>query len=371
MKNKYGSIAAYGIVACMLISVFLSRIFGKDKPENNPNYFLKKELQNFYSDPTHSFGSSFWCPSIKKTGLTYWIDAVVVFTDTKYTSAIEAEKKFAEVMENYLKKLNSIPHIRPFLAHFPLRASDLSLSLEFVDSQHHDLQPPFYQSVYTLNDKCMFGMFLQNNRRQFQNVIEKNMSYSPYLNSFLNPPVERTYPTKEIKIPIFKNASDDPPHWRSMTSFMNAFAQEYHLFPLTLIPVGEKYCDLVSFGFAVWGKEQMTLNQAHLMAAKCARDFLHFIQTDKANVKFMKEVRSQWKNSDGTFYDPATIPEPRHFAFRISLWDEGINRQPSPYIAEIQYYKGRFKYFTSDEGQRLVLVHEETFDDAVKFLNTN
>ena len=368
MKNKGFYIAGFGVAALILISAFLPGISSKKDPESDPNYFLKKELQNFYSDPTHSFGSSFWCPSIKKTGLTYWIDAVVVLRDAKYTSSIEVEKKFEEVMGNYLKKINSIPHIRPFLAQFPLQASDLSLSLEFVDSEHHHLQPPFYQCVHTLNDKLMFVLYHPNFKNHFSRVIEKNMSYSPYLKPYLNPPVERTYPAKEIKIPIFKNVSDDPPHWRSMTSFMNAFAQKYHLFPLTLIPVGETYCDLVSFGFAVWGKEQMTFEQAHLMAAKCARDFLHFIQTDKANVKFMKEVRSQWKRSDGTFDDPATVPEPRHFAFRISLWDEGINRQPSPYIAEIQYYKGHFKYFTSDQGQRLVLVHEETFDDAMKFL---
>ena len=55
-------------------------------------------------------------------------------------------------------------------------------------------------------------------------------------------------------------------------------------------------------------------------------------------------------------------------AFRISFWDENVDRQPSPYISEIRLLDGRFSYFTSDDLQRLVLVREESFDDAQAFL---
>jgi hypothetical protein len=45
-----------------------------------------------------------------------------------------------------------------------------------------------------------------------------------------------------------------------------------------------------------------------------------------------------------------------------------VNRIAEPYIAEIRVIGDSFKYYTADEGQRLVLIYEESWDDAMKFL---
>ena len=94
------------------------------------------------------------------------------------------------------------------------------------------------------------------------------------------------------------------------------------------------------------------------MAAKCFRDSLDFLRNDRAVLDFMK-IRSTWHNGE----DLATVPEARHLAFRISFWDENVDRQPSPYIAEIRVNGGRCRYFSSNEHQQLVLVREETLGD--------
>jgi hypothetical protein len=62
------------------------------------------------------------------------------------------------------------------------------------------------------------------------------------------------------------------------------------------------------------------------------------------------------------------VPLRDHVGLRMSFWDECVNRVSEPFIAEIRVIGESFKYYTADEGQRLVLVYEETWDEAMKFL---
>ena len=56
---------------------------------------------------------------------------------------------------------------------------------------------------------------------------------------------------------------------------------------------------------------------------------------------------------------------PEQLAYRISFWDENIDRPVAPYIAEIRLLDGKLSYFTADENQQLVLVFEESFADSM------
>jgi hypothetical protein len=128
---------------------------------------------------------------------------------------------------------------------------------------------------------------------------------------------------------------------------------------------GENERDSRAFDFVLGGGQCINLEEARKLAATCSKELLDFVRNDKECRIYLKE-RSEWKGSK----DPSTFPEPRHIAFRISFWDENVDRQPAPYIAEIRVIDEKFKYFTSDECQRLVLVHEETFDEAQAFLKS-
>jgi hypothetical protein len=87
---------------------------------------------------------------------------------------------------------------------------------------------------------------------------------------------------------------------------------------------------------------------------------LSFAQTSQLYKDYIKE-RSTWKNEQ----HPSPTPIPEQFAYRISFWDENIDRPVAPYIAEIRLLDGKLSYFTADDNQQLVLVFEESFADSL------
>jgi hypothetical protein len=92
-------------------------------------------------------------------------------------------------------------------------------------------------------------------------------------------------------------------------------------------------------------------------------ELFDFVRKDASCVEYVQK-RSLWPREE----HPSPTPIPEQLAFRISFWDENIDRQIAPYIAEIRLLDGKLKYYTADEGQRLELVYEETFDEAQTFL---
>ena len=51
----------------------------------------------------------------------------------------------------------------------------------------------------------------------------------------------------------------------------------------------------------------------------------------------------------------------KYLSFRISFWDEYIDRVQAPAIAEVRVYGSRARYYVADELQRLHVVCEEEF----------
>ena len=66
-----------------------------------------------------------------------------------------------------------------------------------------------------------------------------------------------------------------------------------------------------------------------------------------------------------------TVPDSRHISIRLSFWDENIDRQPEPYIAEVRLCDQKLRYYTADEGQVLHLAFEESFDESQAFLKAS
>lgn len=99
--------------------------------------------------------------------------------------------------------------------------------------------------------------------------------------------------------------------------------------------------------------------QARTLAASCSIELLEFVRKNQIWLDYLKD-RSTWKCTK----DRTSFPEPRHHAFRILFWDENVDRQPAPYIAEFRFIDEKFKYYTADDGQRLALVYEESYGDG-------
>ena len=90
-------------------------------------------------------------------------------------------------------------------------------------------------------------------------------------------------------------------------------------------------------------------------------DPFSFAQTSQLYKDYIKE-RSTWEKKPY----PSPTPIPEQFAYRISFWDENIDRPVAPYIAEIRLFDGELSYFTADENQQLVLTFEEAFGDPLQ-----
>ena len=131
------------------------------------------------------------------------------------------------------------------------------------------------------------------------------------------------------------------------------------------MPTESQFKDPTPFNLILWGTARLTKDAARKLAAECVGEFLKFVQNDKRTLDYMGE-----RSKDKYMHDTATFPEARHIGFRISFWDENMDRQIEPYIAEIRLHEGKLRYFTADDGQRLVLAHEETFDEGQEYLKS-
>lgn len=61
----------------------------------------------------------------------------------------------------------------------------------------------------------------------------------------------------------------------------------------------------------------------------------------------------------------------KNVGVRIAFWDENVERPKTPYLSEIDFYQGTFRYYEADpKTQALKLVLEESYQDAVKNLES-
>ncbi len=352
---------------CLLTYPYFSKKPIAESQENPINALLDQKLQGLYEDPHPSPLSKLWQPALEKWGLTYSIDAIAVLKGEKFVDKEKAEERFAEVYIEYLNKLNSMPGTRPVLAKFPITPKSFFLFAEFKDIQGAFFNAPHLAAIGSFPDNTIHFCVQTPEREENQKRINvKRTEECEFLKPYYKPFVERIVLNhQDIKIPSLQVNPSTYPFVFSVRSFAEMFSPQYHLFPLAVGRVGKNVRDFPSFSFALWGHEKLSFDTAHKMASECGRSFLLYLQNDKLALDWMKN-----RSTNRLYNDPATIPEPRHLIFRISLWDEGINRQPAPYIAEIRLQDGVFEYFTSDEGQNLVLLYQETFDDAMHFLET-
>ena len=106
---------------------------------------------------------------------------------------------------------------------------------------------------------------------------------------------------------------------------------------------------------AFWGHQRLNVQEARRLMVQGASDFLHFTQTNTIALDYMNFYMKE---------EAPAHPEMKLIVLRFSFWDENIDRQPEPYIAEIRLENEKILYFTADENQFLKLVQEESVDEA-------
>lgn len=120
------------------------------------------------------------------------------------------------------------------------------------------------------------------------------------------------------------------------------------------------------FGIWVTASTKETIQSGRALAVAFTKDCLTELQNNKDTLKFYA-------------YECELLPSRhsgnlrlKYLGVRIAFWDENVERPKAPYLAEIGFYGGKFRYYEADpKTQKLKLVLEESYEDAVKLLESN
>jgi hypothetical protein len=307
----------------------------------------------------YQYSFSFF-PHLCPTGLAYSLSGEVSVRNVRPQSVEEAEKIFLEIYTDYLQKLNSVRIIRPYLHDFPLTPWATTFSVDFKNEQGEDLNSSYITAVRLNFEKKVD--FFQWVSGKLKIIHKKSFTEIPQLKALCTLGVESK---KGGKIPSFPDVNSLGPPSSEIDQFFDfnkELCRRNHLEYVTC-DVSESYEDARPFEFVLRGNQSLDLDHARRLAASCAKDTLAYVANSEAMIEYVKE-RKTWERE----LFPRDFPERCHITFRISFWDEYVNRVAGPCIAEIRVAGESFKYYTADEGQRLVLAYEETWDDAMKFL---
>ena len=368
--NSFWSYFILGFVFVLLIVVVVRGYSFMCSPSEIRTDAIKKldaELAKEFSKPNRLGYYVFTYPILHHSGLTHSIDITIKFNKIKLKSISEIEKLHEEIYEEMIRKLNSTRTIRPFLANFPLTPDSFTLSIGFDDPKGGPVIPPYITSIAMGSSTLEFNKYKKSDTLcPFETIAEKPIHESELLRRFYSLGVERQFCEIKPEVPFVPRIeSNYPRSTEKVVAFAQKLSAQNNLNFVGVGPVGENDFKSKPFEFALWGKGQLNLDSARTLASQCSRKFFDFVKTDKTCLDYMI-----YRSKDDFFNDTASFPELRHISFRISLWDENIDRPLAPYIAEIRFVDGKLKYFTADDVQRLVLVYEETFDDAQAFLKT-
>jgi hypothetical protein len=298
------------------------------------------------------------------SGLTYWFDGVYVLRYNS-TSEEDVEKLFIEIYRPYLHDLNSIRSIRPWLDTFPMTPDSLSFCLGFDDASSNPVLPPNIATINLDRGTLHFSKYVGNqpgsqilykpfNERQAREITGLKDLYCPQC------PRQSVNPRPRLPEFIPIRGSYDSPIMMAQIELVKKFCATNNLAITTFGTVGKHYFDSRAFDFALRSSQSISLEQAKALATRCNKELVSFAQTSQVYKDYIKE-RSTWKHERY----PSPTPIPEQFAYRISFWDENIDRPVAPYIAEIRLLDGKLSYFTADDNQHLVLVFEESFADSL------
>jgi hypothetical protein len=326
-----------------------------------------KILYEAVSKPNRWGYTLFKAPDFDDNGLTYWLEASVHFRNKRIQSTDEAEQLFMDIYEDFLHKLNAVRAIRPFLAHFPLTPSTFSLGMGFNDEQGTSLLPPCISAIYLWNNVLDFKRFVPMNFEDpglpHRVFFSKPIAEIERMNKLFTPVLPKTIEREKPKVPTLTKLSwnCETPLGNAEFDLMNKYCEKNNLHLLVIGGIGKDYIDSPPFGAALMGRQLITLEEARLLSSQFGNIILHFAQTNRHCIALMEE-----RSKDKFWKDTATKAEPRHIAFRISFWDENIDRISPPHIAEIRVLRDTISYFTADEYQRLVLIHEASLSNILK-----
>ena len=305
-------------------------------------------------------------PALVDSGLTFYLFICPSIETDPITEPRESLPIFKKIYADALKRFNAIRPIRPFLAEFPLTPSCCGLFLKFTDKEKQIRKPPYVGTIRKMGETIEINPWDSwDKSEKAPSNVNIRVPVQEELKELYTPQLPPKQPGPKPKIPPLTRLSwrYNNPFGKSLFKFLTQFCQKQHL-EITILGKVEPNVSFKDFSFALRGSQTLSLDEARKLAATCSKELLQYARTDPDAIAFMKQ-----RSTERVVKDAATVAEPRHCAFRISFWNEDIDRIPAPAIAEIRVIGESFQYFTADKDQRLVLALEETRADAMAFLD--
>jgi hypothetical protein len=109
----------------------------------------------------------------------------------------------------------------------------------------------------------------------------------------------------------------------------------------------------------------ITVNQGREQTVSLISDFWNMLQaSSEVHCLYEAMLKARF------FYVPAELTL-EQVSLRLTYWDEAtMTRRMPPYLAEIRFKNQKLYYYEADpQTQELKLIHEESYDDALQYLN--
>jgi len=106
-----------------------------------------------------------------------------------------------------------------------------------------------------------------------------------------------------------------------------------------------------NFAFAMifMGRQKLQEKDAANLAKEIHTKIWNRFEEDPVYLNYIRSMEEKHKKIS----DQLWPPRPEHFAFKISFWDEEMDRRKPPYVAQVIVVDGKLKIFYAGEGDFL------------------
>ena len=340
-----------------------------DNPIASLNVFLEKEFtKRVPKSATIQVRTFPFLASAHR--LTTYFDCSILVPSIKTQDPRDALLSALPYAQAYVDTINNIPLIRPYLIDFPmsLQMCDFCISLAKNEKTNSPLYSPYIASLifsgYDFRISCYYETITYPNGRVGHN------SYNSIYDMSKGLPEEFT----RMAIPQFDKVEQKIPQrilemkkycyynegMKLFYDFYKKFAQGHKLTFVAfedVFDVDQPYEEqmFMEVAYATQDKK-LTLEEAKDFSVKLRDEHAQFCLSKMNISHYINALKKDGRESST---NPVNIQ--KYISFRVSFWDEYIDRVQAPSIAEIRVYGTRARYYVADELQRLKLVCEEEF----------
>lgn len=346
--------------------LFGGRLLYSDAINAKLNRLLQKELQKRIPRD-RSYRITFPLHMSTRHRLTDSVKCMIQLPTIKIEDPQEALEIFISYGRAYVDTINNVREARPYFETFPYPIDMWDLTLDFARDPKTDMffYDPFLSGVYTMGHKLIINRLYKEKKMPSGRVCR-----DVYVNIYENP---NGFPEslRKLEIPSFdsKKVPTRIPEATTYSYFNDCLENEFDFYRkfskqngLTFLALecvfNEKSRQSFKNGcmeaaFAAQEK-YLTLEESKELASKTREAIIQFALP---YVKIKNWANNYRERGEEVLTPHINLQE--YMSFRISFWDQYIDRVKPPHIAEIWVTGTKARYYVSNELQQLQLVHEE------------